>query len=192
MAKTSQFTDSELISRFRETGNSAYYGLLYKRYSARVFSKCLTMLQDYGKAEDATQDIFTKVFLNLSKFNEKSRFSTWLYSVTYNYCIDIIRRAKKQKNLFSDEMERAPDMVEEVKDETLLSMEVGRLKNVLENLPDSDRMILLMKYQDEFQIKEIAEMIEKSESAVKMKIMRAKEKALRTYVKLYNENPTMI
>lgn len=192
MAKRPQLTDQDLITRFRESRDSVYFGALYRRYSTKVLSKCLTMLQDRGRAEDATQDIFTKVFLNLSKFNEKSKFSTWLYSVTYNYCIDLIRKGKKQKSIFSEEIENAAEPVLEIQDELITGIEVGRLKKVLSALKDEDRMILLMKYQDELQIREISEMIEKSESAVKMKIMRAKDKAIKMYVKLYNEQPTLI
>jgi RNA polymerase sigma-70 factor (ECF subfamily) len=136
-------------------------------------------------AQDATQEIFTKIFLNLAKFNEKSKFSTWVYSITYNFCIDYIRRKKKEKNLFSDEIENAPDIIEEVPDEELLQIEVKRLKSVLENIPSGDKAILMMKYQDDMSIKEIAEILDKSESAIKMKIKRAKHKAQRVYLDLF-------
>ena len=56
-------------------------------------------------------------------------------------------------------------------------MEIGKLKTVLDNIPPGDRAILLMKYQDEMSIKEIADILDKTESAIKMKIKRAKAKA---------------
>lgn len=137
-------------------------------------------------AGDATQEIFTKVFLNLSKFTGKSKFSTWLYSITYNYCIDQVRKRKKGKNIFSDEMEKAPDIVEEVEDEEILTMEIDRLKQVLDTLPEGDKAVLIMKYSDEMSIVEIAESFQKSESAIKMKIMRAKQKAKQVYRDLFD------
>lgn len=133
------------------------------------------------------QEIFLKLFLNLSKFGERAKFSTWVYSITYNYCIDIIRKKKKQSAIFSDEMEKAADVVEEVPDYALLEMEVGRLKFVLSELPVGDKAVLLMKYQDDLQIRDIAETLNKSESAVKMKIKRAKEKALKIYKQNFKE-----
>lgn len=133
------------------------------------------------------QEIFLKLFLNLSKFGERAKFSTWVYSITYNYCIDIIRKKKKQSAIFSDEMEKAADVVEEVPDYALLEMEVGRLKFVLNELPVGDKAVLLMKYQDDLQIRDIAETLDKSESAVKMKIKRAKEKALKIYKQNFKE-----
>jgi len=60
-------------------------------------------------------------------------------------------------------------------------MEVSRLKKVLEEIPSGDRAVLLMKYQDELSIKEIAEILDKTESAIKMKIKRAKHKTQKVY-----------
>jgi len=106
--------DVELIRLFLKTQRSDYFSMLYQRYSSKVYSKCIFMLKNEAKAKDATQEIFTKIFLNLSKFSERSKFSTWVYSITYNFCIDTIRKQKKEKKLFSDELENAPDIVEEV------------------------------------------------------------------------------
>ena len=78
-------------------------------------------------------------------------------------------------------MDDAPDIIEEVEDGALLEMEVSRLKKVLEEIPSGDRAVLLMKYQDELSIKEIAEILNKTESAIKMKIKRAKHKAQKVY-----------
>ncbi|MEL6922701.1 MAG: RNA polymerase sigma factor [Bacteroidota bacterium] len=179
-------TDEEVIRAYLRSQQSAYFSLLYNRYANKVFSKCISLLKSEAMAQDATQEIFTRIFLNLARFNEKSKFSTWVYSITYNFCIDYIRRKKKEKNLFSDEMENAPDIVEEVPDAELLQIEVSRLKNVLENIPVGDKAILLMKYQDELSIREIAHSLDKSESAIKMKIKRAKHKAQRVYQELYS------
>ena len=174
-------TRQELIHLYLKTQRTDYFSLLYKRYSSKVYSKCISLLKNEALAQDATQEIFTKIFLNLAKFSERSKFSTWVYSITYNFCIDFLRKKKKEKNLFSDEIENAPDIVAEVPDTALLEMEVKRLKQVLEEIPAGDKAILMMKYQDEMSIKEIAQTLDKSESAIKMKIKRAKHKAQKVY-----------
>lgn len=181
--------DFEVVHTYLETQASRCFSLLYSRYASKIFSKCITMLKDEAMAQDATQEIFMKIFLNIAKFGEKAKFSTWVYSITYNYCIDFIRRKKKQQNLFTDDIEKAPDNIDEVPDEALLAMEVHQLKRVLEELPSGDRAILLMKYQDDMSIKEIAETLDKTESAVKMQIMRAKDKAqkLKSEIFQYDE-----
>ena len=181
-------SDIEVVDLYMMTRESAYFSLLYSRYSGKVYRKCISLLKDEGMAQDATQDIFMKIYVNLAKFGGKSKFSTWLYSITYNYCIDYIRKMKKEKNLFSDEMESAPDIVEDIDDKELLQMEVGRLKKVLDNIPSGDKAVLLMKYQQDMPIKEIAEILDKSESAIKMKIKRAKHKAQLVYTQLFSND----
>lgn len=178
-------SDLELISGFLEHRDSLAFRTLYQRYSTKVYAKCISMLKNEFLAKDATQEIFTKVFLKLSTFGERAKFSTWLYSITYNYCIDYIRKQKKNMELFSEETENLPDIPEDVEDGELLEMEVGRLRVILEKVPPGDKAILLMKYQDDLSIKEISAAIGKTESAVKMQIKRAKTKAQIAYKENY-------
>ena len=176
----------EVIEAYLDTQNSNYFNILYDRYSEKVFGKCFSLLKSEAKAEDAAQEIFVKVLLNLSKFSGRSKFSTWLYSITYNYCIDAIRKNKKNVGVLVDDISIFGEKVEDdIEDAEIMETNVYRLKEVLNTMPSGDKAILLMKYQEEFSIKEICGIIDKSESAVKMKIKRAKEKFLRTYKELY-------
>ena len=187
--KTTAYTDSELIAKYRDGQNSAYFTLLYRRYASKVFAKCISMLGDEGMARDATQDIFIKIMLNLSKFNEQSSFSTWIYSITYNFCIDLIRKKKKIGIIYTEDVSKVSKEAEvDVPDSVLLEMKQERLAVVLDMLPPGDRAILLMKYQDDMQIRDIAETLGKTESAIKMQIMRAKQKAQTLHDEKYKED----
>jgi RNA polymerase sigma factor (sigma-70 family) len=180
-----ELSDSEIVREYLRTQNSSYFSMLYRKYSGKVYGKCISILKHEDEARDAVQDIFVKIMLNLGNFGEKSQFSTWIYSITYNFCIDVIRKKKKDKTLFSEDIERAPDVAaDEVPDEYLLEMDMKYLKQVLEELPTGDKMILLMKYQDDMSIKEIADILDKTESAIKMKIKRAKHKAQEIFERL--------
>lgn len=183
-------SDNELIARYLKEQNPEYFTALYRRYGGKVFAKCISMLGEEAQARDAVQDIFIKVFLNLSRFSEQSSFSTWLYSITYNFCIDLIRRKKKIPVLFAEDVGRIGDEIDvEVPDSVLLEMKQERLEVVLSKLPEGDRIILLMKYMDDLPIKDIAGMLHKTESAIKMQIMRAKQKAQAIYNELYASDP---
>ncbi len=182
-----KLSDSELVQRFLATQESAYFSLLYDKYSNKVYSRCISLLKDVALAQDATQEIFVKIFLNLSKFNERSQFSTWVYSITYNFCIDLIRRKQKHQSLFTDDMEKTPDIADDGQDDELLTIAVDRLKDVLDSIPVGDKAILLMKYHDDLQIKDIAAVLDKTESAVKMQLKRAKHKAHSVYTSLFPE-----
>ena len=97
--------DIEVIHHYLDTQASRCFSLSMEDTPGKIYSKCISMLKDEGLLQDATQKSSTKIFLNLSRFGEKSKFSTWVYSITYNYCIDFLRR-KEKKGYFSDEMEK--------------------------------------------------------------------------------------
>ncbi len=185
-----QPSDTELIARFLAEQNPHYFAQIYRRYAGKVYAKCLSMLQNEAWARDAVQDIFIKVFLSLSRFSEKSAFSTWLYSITYNYCIDLLRRRKKLPVLLAEDVGRLGDApVPEVPDSVLLEMKQERLEAVLRHLSEGDRVILLMKYLDDMPIKDMAQLFGKTESAIKMQILRAKHRAQLVYEQLYGKDP---
>ena len=188
-AISGKITDEEAIEKYLATQNVHYFNILYDRYSGKVFGKCFSLLKSEARAEDAAQEIFVKVLMNLSKFSGKSKFSTWLYSITYNFCIDTIRKKKKDVGVLVDDINRYGDEIEDddIDDAEIMETNVHRLKEILNIIPAGDKAILLMKYQDEFSIKEICEILDKSESAVKMKIKRAKEKFVRTYKEMYSD-----
>ncbi len=183
-------SDTELIARFLAEQNPHYFTQIYRRYAGKVYAKCLSMLQNEAWARDAVQDIFIKVFLSLSRFSEKSAFSTWLYSITYNYCVDLLRRRKKLPVLLAEDVGRLGDApVPEVPDSVLLEMKQERLEAVLRHLSEGDRIILLMKYLDDMPIKDMAQLFGKTESAIKMQILRAKHRAQLVYEQLYGKDP---
>ena len=180
-------SDEDLVNLYLESQNTAYFNVLYDRYSDKVFAKCISMLKDESTAEDAVQDIFMKVLLNLSKFKMNARFSTWLYSISYNFCIDKIRRRKKERDLVTDvdDINNYEGVVDEDDDSDILETNVVQMKHILEQMKVSDKAVLFMKYQDDLSIKEMTEILNLSESAIKMKIKRAKEKFRKKYTLLY-------
>ena len=103
---------------------------LYDRYSGKIFGRCISLLRNEVAAMDATQEVFVKILLNLSKYNGRSSFSTWVYSITYNYCIDHIRREKRKGLVFSDRDIEGLDQEDEVEDNFILEDLTGILKHI--------------------------------------------------------------
>jgi len=101
------------------------------------------------------------------------------------FCIDIIRRKKKDPSTLMDNFSGDNDMIDDVDDAFLLETNIRRLKTILGKIPSSDKAILLMKYQDDMSIRDIGGILDKSESAIKMKIKRAKHKFRAIYVETY-------
>ena len=175
-------SDEDLVRLYVKTQSAVYFDEIYERYANKVYGKCIALLHNEEAAQDALQDIFLKIFLNIANFNLNSRFTTWVYAVCYNYCIDFIRKQRKTRELFDDtEIEQCPDL-EDVSDTEIAQIEGEDLVKVLHLLNQDDRLILLMKYQDNMQIKEICDVLNKSESAVKMQLKRAKQRAKDYYL----------
>jgi RNA polymerase sigma-70 factor (ECF subfamily) len=185
-----ELSDEDLVAQLQRAMDADRFGVLYDRYTAKVYQKCVGMTRDKELAHDLTHDIFLKAFVNLSKFDHRSKFGTWLYSITYNYCMDHLRKGQRRRTTELDEERyEEADVQEDRYEQELLSLRADRLSSVLEALEPGDRATLLMKYQDELSVKEMMDVLGVSESAVKMRAMRARERALAKYHELYREEP---
>ena len=173
------YTDEQLVRLYIETQKNVYFEHLYERYVDKVYRKCLSFVKDKARAEDFTHDIFIKLITRMGSFKETSKFSTWLFSITYNYCMDQIRIEKKMaESDLEDDIDIAEDEPEDLEE---MAMEAQQLRKSLDSISPDERSILLMKYQDDFSIKDIAETFNLTESAVKMRLKRTKEKLKKHY-----------
>ena len=172
-------SDEELVRLYVNTQHNPYFEALYTRYCDKVYRKCLSFTKNSELAEDFTHDIFIRVVTKLSSFREQAKFSTWLYSVTYNYCMDQLR-SPRQKEVYSDDPYEGVGLYDD-DDAEVAEMEAQRLNKALDHLTSDERGLLMMKYQDDISIRDIAETRQLTESAVKMRLMRAKEKLRKRY-----------
>ncbi len=176
-------SDEELVKKIVEKKDSTMFGLLYDRYSKMVYNKCYGFAKSQKEAEDLTQDVFLMLFVKLGSFKGTSKFSTWLYSFTYNFCVNYVNRDKGRK--ISDKANSIEDteykLSVEVTDESLLDLQVEKLKKALELIEPEEKTLLLLKYQDGVSIKELETLMEIGSSAVKMRLKRAKARVIEIY-----------
>lgn len=177
-------SDEELVQFIVTHGNTSLFGLIYDRYGQKVYQKCLSFAESRDAAEDLTQDVFIKLYLSLKTFRGESKFSTWLYSFTYNHCVNYSKNILKRQNAnqqLEEDYHYVADLEDEIADEEIFSLTVERLQKALTLIDPEDKIILMMKYQDDKSIKEIAQLLELGESAVKMRLHRAKKKIVELY-----------
>jgi RNA polymerase sigma factor (sigma-70 family) len=167
------FTDEEIVQLILDTGNNDLYARLYDKYQKKVFSKCMTLLKSEGLANEFTKEIFSKVFESLPSFRNKSSFSSWLYAVTTNHCIDFLRNKKKLHYPKWDRENELPDIIDESSDEMPV-FNYDDLMKVLELIHPEEKALILMKYQDNLSLKEIGQSLRVTEDAAKMRLKRAK------------------
>ena len=182
-----KLSDQELIYKIVESNNTQLFAILYDRYSKVVYNKCYGFSKNKEEAEDLTHDVFIRLFVKLKTFKGNSKFSTWLYSFTYNFCVNYVQRnayKKKEKVTVVTDQIKEDEALDEIDDATLFELKSEKLAKALELIEPADKMILLMKYQDDMSIKEIKEVLDIGESAVKMRIKRAKQKVVKMYQEL--------
>jgi|SRR5690606_14350066 len=174
--------DNDLVSTIIESRNTELFGVLYDRHAPVVYNKCLVFLHDPTEAQDLTHDIFVHLFVKLHTFRGESKFTTWLYSLTYNFCVNYIQRdaekIHKKEEIRDDIMESAENTVS---DKQLFELRLDKLQRSMNEIDPNDKALLIMKYQDNFSIKEIMGALGISESAVKMRLKRSKIKLLDVY-----------
>jgi RNA polymerase sigma factor (sigma-70 family) len=108
-------TDAYLVYQFQKTRDGKYFGELYSRYSHLVFGLCMKYFRDTELSNDATQQIFEKLFLDL-KTTQVSYFKSWLYIVSKNYCLMQLRKKMPEKtdaSEISNKEEEEPPLTEE-------------------------------------------------------------------------------
>ena len=185
--KIHKLTDEELVFKIVKDNNSQLFAVLYDRFSKVVYNKCYSFSKNKEEAEDLTHDVFIRLFVKLKTFKGTSKFSTWLYSFTYNYCVNYVQRdkhKKKEKVTVVKDQIKDEDLLGEIDDKQLFALKSEKLAKAMTLIDVKEKMILLMKYQDDMTIKEISEALKIGESAVKMRIKRAKQKIVIAYEEL--------
>lgn len=161
-------------------GNTNAFAELVTAYKDLVFTLALKMVKNREEAEEVSQDTFIKAFKNLSKFKGDSKFSTWLYKITYHNCLDRFKKNEKEHRTSS--IEALASFNVSSSDDILKSMEreerAEMLKNCLEKLPEEERTILWFFYYKELSLKEIIEVTQFSEANIKVKLHRARKRLL--------------
>ncbi|WP_128543590.1 RNA polymerase sigma factor [Larkinella soli] len=171
---TCRHSDEELVRYYLATQNSEYFGQLYKRYAPKVFRRCLTITRDPINAEDYTQDIFVRVLSSLTNFREKSSFSTWLYTISSNYCMDRMKTSRKQTWVELDH--EISKTLADTNESDALEARYQVVDYVMEKISSSESRYLRMKYEENLNIREMARLLKVKDSAVKMRLKRVRDK----------------
>lgn len=166
--------DEEVIKQYMLSRSNDCFETLYNRYVRKVYNRCYSLTKDSGQAQDFTHDIFIRAFSSLDRFQERSAFSTWLYSISYNYCMDQLRVAGRlSSTALTDDLEYT--YVEEA-DTDSTEQHLQQLAQAMQCISPEEAQILRMKYQDGLDVRQIAAQLNLKESAVKMRLKRSRDK----------------
>ncbi|QDK79002.1 sigma-70 family RNA polymerase sigma factor [Spirosoma sp. KCTC 42546] len=168
------FTDEEVILQFSDSHPRQCFETLYKRYFGKVYRRCLSMTRDHELAQDFAHDIFLKVFAKLDAFQQRSSFSTWLYAISYNYCSDQLRLAKRLKFDSLDNL-----LKQDIPDSDFAQLHEEKLqlvRDALAQLTMNEQALLHLKYEDGLTVNEIAGLYSLKDCTVKMRLKRSRDR----------------
>ena len=179
--RTMKNEDAQLINRFL-TGDESAFAVLVKKYQKSVHALAWRKVGDFQTAEELTQDTFLKVHQKLSTLKNPNQFAGWLYVITDRVCIAWSRKQKSQMESLetTSEAEIAASSYRHYEDEQreIASVEHRRgfIKNLLEQLPESERTVVTLHYLGEMTCKAISEFLGVSPNTVKSRLQRARNR----------------
>lgn len=175
-------TEEELLSGLRN-GEEPAFKELVNRFQDKAFNTALGLLQHHTEAEDIAQEVFIQVYKSVQQFKGDSLLSTWIYRITVTKSLDHLRSKKRKKrfgfltNLFGDDNKPIhepgdfdhPGVQQERKEDAAL------LFKIVDQLPENQRTAFILNKVEELSYREIADILNTSESAVDSLLQRAKQ-----------------
>ncbi len=172
--------DEQLVDNYKN-GNYQSLGTLYKRYYKKVYHKCLSFTRKPDEANDMAQDVLMKAMENISSFRGNSKFATWLFAITKNHCITYSR---SKRNIYFEDIysnENIADEMVDLSDRELYEQRELALDDMLYSVRDAERKMLVLKYQQNYSIKDLQKELNLSASAIKMRLQRARYKVQKLF-----------
>ena len=170
-----------LIEKAKKGDLKAFENLV-KLHEKNVYNLALKLLKNREDAQDAAQDAFLKAWINLKSYRGESKFSAWLYRLTYNTCLDLLRKAKKGEVISlttDDEEEKVADIRDDAispEECTIKKEEQKAVRDAVDALPEEYRQIIIMREFTGMSYSEIGNAMGISEGTVKSRLARARQK----------------
>jgi len=163
-----QVEDDEILAKFSAEGTrNEAFNLLVTKYQEKIYWHIRRLVIDHDDADDLVQEVFIKIWKNLSKFRSDSKLYTWIYRIATNDCITFLNKKKQRNNIPLD------DVSDELSESLIASSYFNgdkiqmKLQQALLILPEKQRLIFNMKYYDELKYEEISEILGTSVGALK-------------------------
>ncbi len=159
-------------------GDKVAFGRLVEAYQTPVYNLAYRMLGNPGEAEEAAQEAFIRAFTRLESYDPSHKFSTWLLSITSNYCIDQLRKRRALLLSIDEPLPPHPalhsDRAKGPEAQVMNSEQEEMVQSLLSELQADYRQAVILRYWYELSYEEIAEMMDTTVSAIKSRLFRAR------------------
>jgi RNA polymerase sigma-70 factor (ECF subfamily) len=156
---------------------------LVELYKDKIYHLAYRMLHNVQESEDIVQETFLRVYTNLHRYDETQKFSTWIYRIGTNLCIDRLRKRKPSYSLDADvnesegndwySMLSSPDLTPE--GEVLLSETQEQVRNAIDSLPEKYKATVILRYLHDMSLQEISDVLDMPVTTVKTRVHRGRE-----------------
>ncbi|PRZ28121.1 RNA polymerase sigma factor [Flavobacterium granuli] len=171
-------TDDQYYISKVVAGDTKAFAVLVDRYKDLVFTLALRMLKNREEAEEVAQDTFIKVFKSLNKFKGDSKFSTWIYRIIYNSCLDVLKKYKQEYPAvgLNEFTERQIATLDNAFDALVEKEQRQAIDDCLDRLPKEDSFLLILYYFEEQSLEDISKIVGLTANNVKVKLFRGRKK----------------
>lgn len=160
-------------------GDKVAFGKIIEAYQGPVYNLAYRMLNNSGEAEEAAQEAFIRAYTRLDSYNPNHKFSTWLLSITSNYCIDLIRKRRAILLSIDEPLPPHPSLMSEKsaapEPQLVQNEQQEMVQSLLAELAPEYREAVVLRYWHELSYEEIAEMMDTTVSAIKSRLFRARK-----------------
>lgn len=180
------------VVRRAQGGDETAFREIVQLHQNKVFAIIFRILRRRNDAEDIAQQVFTKIYFSLEKFDFRSSLSTWIYKIAVNECYDYLRKKKVRKLVYESDMgEDDNRSLENSELATNPGLGFGEqaekrdyLLKLLEKVSDEERMLLFEKEVEGHSVQELSEMTGLNENTIKVKLFRARQKLVKAAAKM--------
>lgn len=166
--------DRESIERVLAGESEAFEGLV-RRYNRMAGSIAYAILKDFHLAEDAVQEAFLKAFASLPSLRDPAQFKFWFAELVRSKALDALRRKKSAASRIERREAAAPRAAESAEEEEIREETRARVRAAIEELPEADRLAVVLKHLEGMSYREIAELTGTTVSAVESRLFRARQ-----------------
>ena len=160
-------TDEELVQRVRE-GDQRAMNVLVDRHHGVVFRSCAAILSDEDLAADASQNSFLKAFRAVDRFRGEAAFRTWLLAIAGNEARSLLRKVKQRREDTLEDVDTLPATGHDPSAEVIFRSEVERVRAVLAELPEKQKLSVSLRILEGLSFREIGEIIDSTEGSARV------------------------
>jgi RNA polymerase sigma-70 factor (ECF subfamily) len=164
LSKYRELKDHELV-KLVKAGELAPYDELVRRHQVKIHDLCYKMLRNYDDARDMAQETFLKAYRKINKFKGRSKFSTWLYRIAVNNCLNFIKKQKPTEELFEEITSKGQDdPVQILKGKRLRE----KIQGAVAKLPEVQKAVFTLRTLEDLSYQEVSDILKKPISTVKV------------------------